>query len=178
MEDGRLLSKEDLRAKLASRKCFNLSWQVEYVLEHAECLTEGTIRDESVFHNMLPLTFIISDRALPRTLKALCETIRADYPSLDDLVRLAPCPGATWWERFRAICCDFDWCKVGPLFITRVTKHERAGTPAASYAILDGIHCSLAGMYLMECGRTAFQPVNVVYLLPRLNFPPRPERSH
>ena len=71
VDEFRLMSRGDLKVWLKGKPHFKLNEQVKYLVKQAEYLLTVTIRDEHVFRNLVPLTWLLSKKASARTLDAL-----------------------------------------------------------------------------------------------------------
>ena len=90
-----------------------------------------------------------------------------------------PVQKAEWYQRVQTLHDEFDWDRMGPVFITPVKGRRRKGrnegdelepSPTASFCIVSGLHCSLAAMTRIEEKTTAFRPLEGILVLPRVDY--------
>jgi hypothetical protein len=179
MHDLRLVGKEELRGELRGLAHFSYNEETDYLTEQASYLFRVRICDEIVFRNLMILTWVVKERESPRTLEAIVERANREYGGLDGLVAARLHHNRDWYARVREIHRVFRWSLVGPLFLVPVKGRRMRGrqddselglSPAASLAIANGAHCSLAGMFRLADGSTPFEPVEAILVLPRIDY--------
>jgi len=181
----RLVSKSDLANELQRREQKGTydCHQANILMPQAEYLFRVRIGDDLVFRNLIPCTPVVMDGESPRTLGSIFERIYQSFNSLDGLIAAHPCKKREWYETIRNLYEQFSWALVGPLFIAPVKGRRRAGisggehgqdelaeSPSASFIILSGLHCSLAAMFHMRERNAAYEPVDAVLVLPRIDY--------
>ncbi|MGE3407549.1 MAG: hypothetical protein AB7I37_12090 [Pirellulales bacterium] len=171
------MDKDNLRVRLKSRPGYKYD-QSEYLIQQATYLFSIVLGDEAVFRNLLPVTWIFENGERPRTLEALVRRMHQRYCTWSAVATTSPVQNSAWYQRIQAIQDDFKWDRMGPLFLTPVKGSKKngaaegvelEGSPTASFSIINGVHCALAAMTLLE-GGTPFQPFEAILVLPRVDY--------
>ena len=179
MGELRLVDKDVLRAGLRARPGYEYH-QADELIDQAQYLFPLRIADEAVFRNLIPGTWVFEEGEHPRTLERLVRRLRDDRRTWGQLAADPPrVQAGEWYDRVQRLCDTFDWRRLGPLFVTPVKGRRRQGcsegdelgpSPTASLAIVSGVHCSLAAMTLVDEGVLAFQQVESILVLPRVDY--------
>jgi hypothetical protein len=174
-----LIEKETLKQTLRTRPGYRYD-QADYLIDQASYLFPLAISDERVFRNLIPTTWIFGENERPRTLEWLVHQLQERSVTWGQLVaNPPPAQKSEWYQRVQALYDEFDWDRMGPVFVTPVKGWRRNGrsegdelepSPTASFSIVSGLHCSLAAMTRIEEKTTAFRPVSAILVLPRVDY--------
>jgi len=174
----KMIDKDELRQTLKDRPGYEYD-QADYLIDQASYLFPLSICDEAVFRNLILATWVFERDERPRTLEGIIHRLRAQHLTWAQAALNPPVRNAKWYERVQTLQDEFDWGRMGPLFVTPVTgwreKGRNAGgelekTPTASLFLVNGAHCSLAAMTRIEEKTATFQPVEVILVLPRVVY--------
>jgi len=177
MTNLHLIEKEELKRSLRTRPGYIYD-QAEYLIEQATYLFRVAICDESVFRNLISLTWVFTKNGMPRTLEHIVRQLR-DRTWGQLVIDSPQVQKGEWYRRVQVLYDQFDWDRMGPVFVTPVKGSRRNGenegdelkpSPTASLSIVSGLHCSLAAMTLIEEKKTEFRPVEAILLLPRVDY--------
>jgi hypothetical protein len=174
-----IIDKETLKQTLRARPGYKYD-QADYLVDQASYLFPLAISDETVFRNLIPCTWVFAENERPRTLEWLVRQLRERKHTWGQLAAKPPLvQKAEWYQQVQIIYDEFDWDRMGPVFVTPVKGWRRKGrtggdelepSPTASFSIVSGLHCSLAAMTRIEEKTRAFRPVEAILVLPRLDY--------
>ena len=174
-----MIDKDVLKSTLRMRPGYTYD-QAEYLIEQASYLFPLTIDDETVFRNLMPCVWVFADFKYPRSLEAYVRHLRDLGLTWRLLADSPPTENADWYLLIQSLQDEFDWAKVGPLFLTPVKGRRCEGqkddgelksSPNASFFIVNGLHSALAAMTRIEQGTSSFSPVEAILMLPRVDYP-------
>ncbi len=178
MNHLKMIEKEALKQSLRTRAGYKYD-QADYLIDQASYLFPLAIYDEQVFRNLIPSTWVFAENERPRTLERLVSELRGRSLTWGQVAAKPPVQKAEWYQRVQALYDEFNWDRMGPVFVTPVKGWRRNGriegdelepSPTASFSIVSGLHCSLAAMTRMEEKSTAFRPIEAVLVLPRVAY--------
>jgi hypothetical protein len=178
MNHLKMIEKEELKQTLRMRPGYKYD-QADYLIDQASYLFPLAIYDEQVFRNLIPLTWVFAENERPGTLERLVSELLRRSLTWGQVAATPPVHKAEWYQRVQALYDDFDWDRMGPVFVTpakgrrrngRIEGDELGPSPTASFSIASGLHCSLAAMTRIEEKSTVFRPVEAVLVLPRVDY--------
>ena len=179
MSNLKLIEKDVLKLTLRERPGYKYD-QANYLIDQASYLFPVEICDEEVFRNLIPSTWVFAKNECPRTLERLVGKLLLQSHTWEQLAaKPPPVQQAECYQRVQAIQAEFDWGRMGPVFVTPVKGWRRNGrfdgdelkkSPTASFSIVSGLHCSLAAMTQIEEKTVAFRPVEAILVLPRIEY--------
>jgi hypothetical protein len=173
-----LIDKKALKEALRARLGYKYD-QTDYLIDQASYLFPLEICQEKVFRNLIPCTWVFTENERPRTLERLIRQLRERNLTWEQLaITPLPVQKGEWYQRVQMLYDQFDWRKMGPVFVTPVKGRRLMGrdegdelerSPTASFSIVSGLHCSLAAMTRIEDKATLFRPVEAILVLPRVD---------
>jgi hypothetical protein len=176
----KMIDKEVLKEKLRARREYQYDQQTDGLIDQASYLFPLSIADQLVFENLIPCTWVFTENERPRTLERLVGHLRESNLTWGQLAEQPPSvQNGEWYQRVQAIYDKFDWKLMGPLFVTPVkgwrqrkqdSGFELAASPTASLSIVNGVHCSLAAMTMIDANIGTFLPVEAILVLPRVDY--------